>query len=253
MPRTPSMIAAVSVAAPLVWAAHLALDPAPLAAAPAAVIAISLSVTAVVLGAALLIARARWAGAMAVATAAACLGLALVTPLDAGAVTGVALSGAALAGSLGPGLSAWLRRLPSAEAPPRPAALAVAAAALLPGLVAIIRFDGFGAFDWVLCATAAVATLALLRAWPGGYWVARIAVPAAGLTAGLSAGLPEGLIIGVAAAAASAPAWHPAVRLSLRPILPSTGNVAIPPELADPAVLAAAGFDDRGRAVGSSS
>ncbi|MCJ7726916.1 MAG: hypothetical protein MUP76_11095 [Acidimicrobiia bacterium] len=253
MPRAPLMIAALSVAAPLVWAAHLALDADPFAGAPSAVLAVGLAAASVVLGVALLIARARWARPMAVATALAGLGLAVVTPIDAGAVAGITLSGAALAGSLGPWLARWLRRLPSAEAPPRPAAVAVTAAALLPLAVAIARFDGFGGFDWGLCATAAIAAIAMLRARPVGLWVARLAVPSAGLAAGFAAGLPDGIFLAVAAVVASAPAWHRDVRLSIRPIVASTGNVAIPPELVDPGMLQAAGFDDRGRAVGSAS
>jgi hypothetical protein len=54
--------------------------------------------------------------------------------------------------------------------------------------------------------------------------------------------------VGAAGLVAAAPSWRREVLLAVQPILPSRGNVAIPPELVDPALLDAAGFDDRGRA-----
>jgi len=246
MPRAPLIVAVSSVAALLVWAAHLALDPGPFATAPAGVLAVSLAIGSIMLGSALMISRAGWARPAAVAAALAGLSLAAVTPLDAGTVIGLVLSGAALAGSLGPWLAGWLRRLPSAEAPPRNAALALAGTSLLPAAAAVVRFDGLAAFDWVLITAATAAALGLLRGRSIGLWLARLAVPAAGIGAGF-AGLPAGLILTAAAIAVTAPAWQPEVRLSVLPVLPSTGNAAIPPELVDPDLLEAAGFDDRGR------
>ncbi|MBU1492594.1 MAG: hypothetical protein KJ956_01310, partial [Actinobacteria bacterium] len=132
-------------------------------------------------------------------------------------------------------------------------ALALAAAALLPALVAAVRFDGMGPADWVLAGVAAGAALGLLRASGIGLWLARLGVPVAGAAAGITGGLPAGPILAMAAVAAAIPAWRSEVSLSIRPILPSTGNVAIPPELVDPGLLGAAGFDDRGSPAGSSS
>ncbi len=253
MPRPPLIVAAASVAAAFWWSVHLALDPAPIATAPAVVLALSSSIGAVVLTIGLLISRARWAKPTAIALAAAGLAVAMAAPIDAGTVVGAMLSGVALAGALGPWLTTWLRRLPSAEAPPRSAALAVASAGLLPALVAVVRFRGMGAADAALAGVAALTALGLLRASTIALWLARLVVPATGIAAGIAAGLPTGPILTAAGAAAAWPAWRSEVGLSVRPILPSSGNVSVPPELADPGLLAAAGYDDRGRPTGRSS
>lgn len=253
MPRSPVIIAAASVGSALWWGVHLALDPDPVASGPAAVLAVSLAVGAVVVGIALLISRSRWARPMVIGLSAAGLGLAAVSPLDAGTIGGTVLSGIALAGSIGPWLAVWLRRLPAAEAPPAAAALALAATALLPALVAAVHYDGLAPADWVLAGVAALTALGLLRALPAGLWMARLGVPGAGIAAGIAGGLLVGPFLAAAAVAAAVPAWRPEVGLSIRPILPSTGNLTIPPELVDPGLLEAAGFDDRGRPAGSSS
>lgn len=252
MPPTISLIAAVAVAAPLVWAVHLAIDPDPFASAPAAVIAVSLAVASVVIGTGILISRTRWARPATAGLGMAGLAVGIVTPLDGLSVAAIVVSGLAVAGATGPWMTAWLRKLPAAEAPPRVAALAMVAPALVPATVAGFRFEGLSGFDWALIAVAIAATLGISRAWMPGLWVARIGLPLAGIGTGLAAGLPEGPFIVAVSILASVPSWATTTVHSVQPLVPARGSVTIPPELADPGLLAAAGYDDRGRTIGDS-
>lgn len=244
----PTSIAAVTTASLLWWAALVGLGRGPFAAGPAAVVAVTSAAAAVAVGAAILLARARWSRHAAAAGAAAGLALGAASPLGWASAAGIALSALALAGAAGPWLSGWLRRLPSTEAPPPAAAAALAAAALLPAAVALIRHDGLTAADWVVVGAAAATAAAWTRAWGPGLWLARFGLPAAGLAAATT-GYPRGLAVAAAAAAASLPSWHRDAALAMRPLLPRAESTPVPPELVDPALLAAAGYDDRGRAL----
>jgi hypothetical protein len=242
----PFLITAATVSASLVWAVHVAVDPAPFATGPAAVITISLAGGTVVVAAAALVSRARWSRWGMVALSGYCLGLTAVTELDAGTLVGAAVAGTALAGALGPWLREWLRRLPAAEAPSRAGALALAGLALLPSVVAVAHYTGMNGLDWALVGVASAAGWMLSRSWLAGLWAARMLVPATGIAVAVDAGLPAGPLVAAGSLLASVPAWHPDVSLAVRPIV-ATRSVPIPPELVDPGALRAAGLDDAGR------
>ena len=245
VPPAPFLISGAICGSALTWAVLLALAPAPLSPDAAAVIAVTLSGSAVSVGAAMLVARARWSRPAAGLLGAACMAPALALPLGPAPLIATALAAAAVAGVVGPWLHGWLRRLPAAEAPPRPAALALIALAVLPAVVAAAGHQGLRRADWALIAVAAGSGLALSRSRVTGLWATRLLLPGAGAFAAVGGPLPAAAVLAAAVLAAVVPAWHPDVARAVRPVV-GVGH-RIPPELVDPALLRAAGFDDRGR------
>jgi hypothetical protein len=67
------------------------------------------------------------------------------------------------------------------------------------------------------------------------------------VTAAVALGAPAGLALGAAAATETALAWRRDVHLAISPLVPERAStVPIPPELVNPAIMEAAGLDDRG-------
>lgn len=246
--RLPFVVAALVAASSLLWALHLAGDPEPFAAGPGAVLAVSLAALSVVCGAGILIARARWSRLLAVGLAAGSLTLGAVTPLDPMVVCGVVFGGLALASAAGPWLRGWLRQLPAAQGPPPAAVGAVFGLALLPAWTAVVKPHGLGIVDWMFVGIAPVLAWGLSRGSAPALWAVRIAVPSLAVAAAVVDPLPAGILIAAAAALPAGLAWRNDVLLAVSPVAARHAPpVPFPPELVDPEMLRAAGFDDSGR------
>jgi len=249
MPRAPFIITAAVVVAALGRAVALTVAPDPFGPGPAAVLAAWFALGGVVTAAGLLIARARWARVAAVSLCSASLALGLVHPLDGPGLAILVVAGIGLGGAAGPWLTrGWLRLLPSADGPPPMAVALVLGLLSLPAIIAAARPESLGVIDWMLAVTALAAGIGLSRALPAAVWSTRLVVPALALIAVVVDGLPGGPPIGAAGIGLAGLAWTGAVGRSVSPLVAERSRgVPMPPELVDPQILRAAGYDDRGR------
>jgi len=249
VPLIPFIVSALVVASAALSAVGLAMDGDPFAGAPAAVLAVSLVVHALIATTGLLVARSRWARRHDLGVVGASLAIGLVVPLDGWSLAASLAAGGALALLAGPWLRrGWIRHLPSTDGPPTQAIVLVIGLLALPAVAAVSSPMDLTAWSWVLVGVAVVLALGLSRASIAALWASRLIVPALGAAAGLSEGIPGGPVIAATAIALGAVAWTREVGLSVAPLDPRKERpVPTPPELMDPSILEAAGYDDRGR------
>jgi hypothetical protein len=238
----PFLIAALVVAASLLWGLHLALDPEPLSADSAAVVGLSLAVHALIAAAGLLLTRGRWSRWLALSVALVLFGLGAVTPLDAGVVAGLAFTAGAAAGSAGPWLASRLRGRPAADGPSPRATGAILTALAVPGAVALANPGGLDAAGWAAIGAGAGGAWALAAGRAVGLWGLRLLLPLAGAAGAFVDPIPSGLVAAAACAVPAAIAW------TVDPPTTLEGSrFRIPPELAPADVLHSAGYDEAGR------
>ncbi len=232
----------------------LAVDPDPFSEQSAILITIGSVVLSVATVSGVLLARGRWSRWMSLVVAGLWFAQALSRPFDlAGGVT-IATAVAAASIAAGPWLNRWLRRLPATDAPP---ATAVVLLLLLTSTPAVVGFtvggDSPGLAGWALSLWSGLLAFGLARALSPALWAGRFGHIPVSLAGGLVLGFPAGSAMLVKAAFEAALLWRRDLHLAVTPLLPIRGSaVAIPPELMDPALLEAAGLDDRGRPLENS-
>ncbi len=248
MPRFPFYAGAAVVASSVAWAMRLVTADEPLAASSAVLVAADALLLAVIATAGFLLARSQWARHLAVGLLGAEAALAAALPRDGW--TWAALAATAVAGALvaSPPATRWVRRLPAAGGPPPRVVVLLVVLVALPGVVGLAVPDGPGLAQWALVAAALAAAWGYSRAHAAGLWGLRLGFPAVALVGAVTAGWPGGAAIAAVAAAATALAWLRDARLAALPLTPPrVETYRIPPELAPPEVLDAAGLDRSGR------
>ncbi len=248
MPRFPFFAGAAVVAATVGWALRLVAADEPLAGSSAVLVAADALLLAVVATAGFLLARSQWARYVAVGLLAAETALAAALPRDGW--TWAVLAGVGTAGVLvaAPPASRWVRRLPAAGGPPRRVVVLLVVLLAMPGAVGLAVPDGPGVAQWALTAAALTLAWGYSKAHASAVWGLRLGFPAVALAGAVTAGWPGGAAIGAVAAAVTALAWLRDARLAALPLAPPrVETYRIPPELAPPEVLDAAGLDRSGR------
>ncbi|HUO46838.1 MAG TPA: hypothetical protein VM470_08395 [Acidimicrobiia bacterium] len=234
------------IASALVWAATLAADPgiwdpgAALIMGAGLIVAGSVAIAAILVQSSPLGYRLGW-GLLAFEAL-----IALLRPLSPAWAVGVALIAGAGVAMVDSTLGGTIRQLP----PPSPIpghAIALCLSLLIAGPVAAVgsagspvgRLGVFTGLSWLLL-------LWYVRLWPGREWAVRLMAPVL-LLLGLTLPAPGSFIWIALLTTATALAWTPGARLAVRPLVERGYPVPIPPELAPPEVLRAAGVDERGR------
>ncbi|MEK7253052.1 MAG: hypothetical protein AAB198_07385 [Actinomycetota bacterium] len=249
MPAAPLIVALLIVVTSGVGWVTLALAPEPFAVSAAVLFSGGLAILTIVAVSGTLLARGRWARHLGTTVALAWIGVgAAVDTLWGNAV--IAVGAGALAANLGPWLGRWLRRLPSTDGTPPAAVVALLALLLTPPAVAIAGPGGVAPASWAFAAWSVLLALALGRTVPGALTAARLAYPAAAIFASIAVGFPTAIPILVSGAVVAVLCWRRDLAVAIAPILPRSGEaLRIPPELAPPEVLEAAGADDTGRRI----
>ncbi|HEX9645228.1 MAG TPA: hypothetical protein VGC11_14650 [Acidimicrobiia bacterium] len=248
MPPAPLSIAASLAAASLAGALHLAVDDTPFAAESAALVAMGMVVLSVTSIAGVLLSRGRWSRPVAAGVAAGWIALASSSDPSWLSLATIGLAAAALGGTLGPWLGRWLRHRPSTDGPPPAAVIALLLLLATPAMVAVTSPGGISAAGWALAGWSLALALGLARTVPGALIGLRVIHPLASIGAGITAGAAAAVALGVLGGAAAVAGWRREVAVALAPALVRRSDaMRIPPELAPPDVLDAAGLDDLGR------
>lgn len=246
MPPAPLTAALLTGLTGTIGLVHLAIDPDPFADDRALLIAAGMAVLTLVVTTGILLARGRWSRWSLLGLGAGWIGLALRAELDPLAVAVVVGGAAMLAVAAGPWLPRWLRHRPSAEGPPPAAVVLLVSLLTLPVVIGVTSAEpgaaGWGGALWALVLTAGVS-----RALPPALWAGRLLHLPVAVLVGVAIGMPEGAVVMALAAAQTALFWRRDVHLAVSPLVPEPATaVPIPRELVDPAILRAAGLDDRG-------
>jgi hypothetical protein len=248
VPPAPLIVAVLLGLSALLGSVGLSLNGGPITSQAALLLVAGGGLLTVIAVSGVLLARGRWSRRLAIVVAGGWFTLALagqIQVIDAATLT-VSTGVAVIA--VGPWLNRWLRRLPSATAPPPAAAL------LLILLVATPAIGGAAYWNttsltamWALSAWSLLVAFGLARALSPALWAVRtLHVPVAA-TVAVVLGTPVGIVLVAAAAIESSLAWRKDVHLAVSPIIPERAPaVPIPPELVNPAIMEAAGLDDRG-------
>ena len=242
-PLTASLIAGILSILGLV---HLAVDPEPFDQDRALLIGGGMALLTLVVIAGLLLARGRWGRWSAAGLGA---GWALITAradLDSLAWSIVVLGAALLGVTVGPWLSRWLRRRPTPDGPP-PAAVGVLLSLLALPVVIGLSVSSIEGVEWIVASWAIALAFGISRASAPSLWAGRLFHPGFMVAAAWSAGLPAAIWLAGIGLVQTTALWRRDILLAVSPLLPETATtVPIPPELVDPAILRAAGLDDRG-------
>jgi len=245
MPPAPLTGALFTTVAGLVGLVQLALHPDPFNDERALLVAIGMGLLTLVVTAGLLLSRGRWSRWSLLALGVGWIGLAARGPLTSLAFA-VVLGGAAmLSVAAGPWLPRWLRHRPSAEGPPQAAVVLLISLLAVPVAIGVL-IDPPGLLGWTLSIWAVLVAFGISRAAPAVLWAARVAHLPLGIALAVQAGA-GGIAIALLFGAQVAVMWRGDVHLAVSPLIPErASSVPIPPELVDPAILRAAGLDDRG-------
>ncbi len=252
MPRTiiPPMgflIAGALVGSGAIWALRLIGEPDLFADSSGAVLGLELLIVSATAGVGMVVSRGRWARNLGWLVIVAELALAAVMAFDNWGWVALAATLGTLVLLSGPWLEGFLRRLPPAEAPANVAVYLALGLLLLPGLVAVSAPAGLEPLHWIAAGAAAIGTWSYSRAMPVGLWGARTLIPVLLMVAALFSPPVGGLLLGIAAIAVLVSAWSRPAALAVYSLVPTATGVAVPPELVPAELLAAAGYDDRGR------
>jgi len=248
VPPAPLVVAVALSAASLAGAIHLALDETPFDAGAAALIAAGLIVLAVVAVSGVLLARGRWSQSVAAIVAFAWISASAAGGASVAGSVAITAGAVALAAALGPWLRRWVRHRPAIQGPP-PAAVATLLLLLaVPAAVGATVPDTVGWPAWSIAAWAVGLAFALGRAVPGALSAVRLVHAPASIAAGVASGILTAVVVGGLGIAAAVFAWQREVAIAVSPAPGRSGSpVRIPPELAPPGVLDAAGVDEDGR------
>ena len=248
VPPAPLVVAVSLSGASIAGAIHLAFGHTPFAPGAAALTATGMTVLTLVAVSGVLLARGRWSRSTAVVVASGWIALGASGDLALAGATTIGLATIALSGALGPWLRRWVRHRPAVEGPP-PAAVALLLLLLaVPVAVGVSASDGVTWTGWVVAAWSLTLALALARTLPGALLAVRLLHAPACLAAGaVVGGLRGAMLVGGVGLAAAAFGWRGEVAAAVDPGVGGPGvTLRIPPELAPPGVLDAAGVDERG-------
>lgn len=226
----------------------LALDPDPFSAQSGLMISLGAGLLTVITISGVLLTRGRWSRWMTLVAAAIWFGSAMARPIDAAGLVAAGTTVACAAIAAGPWLRRWLRRLPASDAPPPAAVLLLLLLAATPVLIGYVAAGGEpGIVGWGLASWNVLLAFALARALTPAMWTGRFGHLPLAVAGGFLLGLPMGAVLAVKAGLETRLLWRSDVHLAVSPLLPPAATVPIPPELVDPAIMNAAGLDDRGR------
>lgn len=196
----------------------------------------------------LILVGGRWAFRVLLATTAATFAIAVIRPLDAFGIVGLAISALALIWLLGPGSTGMVRQLPAASGPPPRAVLVTLLALSAPLTMGLVPEEANYSVVAFALFTALCAFL-YSRTVTGGLLLLRIGVPAVAL--GLAIPMPalHAIAALVLAVVVSFYAWSSDVAVAFRPLIEKGTTYAIPPELAPREILEGARIDERGQPI----
>jgi hypothetical protein len=238
---------AVLLSATLVWGGLLVSGRGPWATDSAAVMVAGLVVLAAIAIVGMLVGASRWGRVLALVVAAAGPVMAVLIPVDAVWITGLALSVVAIYGLVGNATLGVIRTLPAASGPtPRVVAFALTLAAM-PTLVAAVAPGGLEVGEWIVIVSGAVTAGLYAKAAPGALWAVRLLFPFATVGAAVATGMPRGLMWLAIGAGIGAFGWTKEARVAVRPLVEQGRAVPMLPEMVPPDILDAAGVDQRGR------
>lgn len=247
MPASPLVISCLVTVCALATAAHLLLGPTPHVPSAAALGGGGMLLLTIVAVTGLLIAHSRWSRPVIFIVTAASLGLSAVTELSPWSMAAIATAAATICGLLGPWLRSWIRRLAAVEGPPPSAVALLLVLVATPAAVGLALPDGPHPAVIAWAVWAPVLALGLARAVSGALAATRVGHPVLALAAGLVGGWPDAVAVGVMTVPVVVLAWQRELAVAVVPPLERRADpVPFPPELVDPAILAAAGLDDRG-------
>lgn len=243
-----SIVAGSLAAASLIGAVHLAVDETRFEAGAAGLLAVGMVIVAVTGVSGILLARGRWSQPVATGVATAWIAIAASSPVSGWSVATLVIAAVALGGSTGPWLATWLRHRPSVTGPPPAAVIALLLLVATPAAIALVSIDDVTPAGWSLAAWSLLLALALARAIPGALSTTRFAHPVAAAAAGLTTGVAATAILGALGVVTAAFAWRREVAIAIAPrTIERSAALSIPPELAPPGILDAAGVDERGQ------
>ena len=249
MPPAPLVVSVLLGVSATTGMVGFALDPAPFSGPSALLIAFGLGWLTIVAVSGVLLGRGRWSRWMTLIVAGLWFSQATARPLSGPAAITIGTAVAAAAVSAGPWLGSWLRRRPAANAPPPAAVVLLLLLASTPALIGFSAVGGSpGTTGWALSAWSWALAFGLARASPMTLWTGRLGHVPVSVAGGLVLGLPAVAAVLTKAAIETLLLWrrelHRAVTV---PVGEGTTLAPIPPELVDPAMMEAAGFDDSGR------
>ena len=248
MQRSPIVIATTVIAAALAWGLVLAFGSGPLTPAAAALLAGDQLIMGTLIGVGLVLSRGRWTRRAGFALLGAQALLGVFYEADGWWAAAVVMTAIGIAALAGPWLGGWLRKLPRADGPPPRAVILNLGLIGLPALVAVTAPDGVPVAGWVLSGFALAAAWSYSQAMLPALWAVRVLLPVVGIAAAATLSWVGTVVLGSGVVALTVLAWSPEVRqATVSPATAPARLVPIPPELAPPEVLEAAGLDDRGR------
>jgi hypothetical protein len=189
----------------------------------------------------------RWALRLGIGTAGGMVAFGVIFPLTPWTVAAMASAGAALAGLVGTGFDHLIRQRPAADGPPARSVLLSLLLLASPPVWALAAPDGFETPTLVAAVVTWVTLAWYAKAAPGALLLVRWITPVILLLAATIAEFPVAALIALSAVGLASLAWTVEARIAVHPLAEPGTTVPIPPELAPPDVLDAAGLDDRGR------
>jgi len=223
-------------------------DSDPLAPASGTVVALVLIVGGLTAAVGILLARSRWARSLLLSLGLAHIGL-IWWSGEPSLWRAVAVAGFIVeAAGAGPGARGWLRRRAGADGPPPIAVALLIGLLAFPAVVALSNPARLPGLAIVGIAAAVVAAIVYSRSGVVALWALRTLVPLGALLATAATPRWWSALVAAMGVVLTVLTWAPTVRQAAAPLLPirSTGY-RIPPELAPPEILDAAGLDEQGR------
>jgi hypothetical protein len=231
----------------LIWAAALAVDPAPFAPASVLLMMVGILSMATVGMVGLTVTGGKWAYRTSLASLAAMAAIAVLRPIDV--LWAIALVATAFATIvyLVPPVTGAVRRLPAATGPPPRAVVIPLLLIGFPFVLGLAAWDDPGPGAMAAGLTAPFAALWFARVFPGGLLGVRIVWPALAIGLAFTEDLGPGIVSICGGLAVAMLAWHPTVAVAFHPPRERGSVFPIPPELAPREVLDSADLDERGR------
>ena len=248
MHRSPLVVAATIVPASLGWALVLAFGSGPFVVSAAVLLATDLLILGTVVAVGVVLSRGRWTRRSAFGLLGGQAVLGVFFEVDGWWIAAVLLTVISIGAVAGPWLNGWLRKLPGVDGPSSRVVSLNLGLIALPALVAVCAPGDIPVGGWLLSGFGLGAAWAYSQAWLPALWAVRIGLPVLGVVAAAPLAWPGALALGLGVVVLTALAWAPDVHQAFFPGTATPVHlIPIPPELAPPEVLDAAGLDDGGR------
>ena len=248
MQKPPTFAPAALLAASAAWTLALAFGEPTIGMAAAAVAAVDLLLVTLVVIVGIMVARARWARRFAWIAIGLMAAISLTMAISNHWMIALALSGLAVTAVSGPSLDRHLSRRTVGGPPPKAVALPLTLV-VLPAVTAFAIGSPLSIPAWFMIIGSPVVAWTYGKAFAAGLWAARVGLPVVGVAILWPADRWSMLLLVIALAVELWLAWSKDAALSIRnsESILSAVSIPIPPELAPPEVLSAAGLDGRGR------